>query len=159
MRKNATIYRYRRAMQALQRLQPCNDTMQARGGAFGWAAIRSAPRSGARSRRARRRVAASRPYYYAVAMRLLGATLLTAATAAAGKQWTGSVDFTKSSKPFMGLGGLSGGGGTSRLLYDYAEPQRGQVLDALFTPKQGGNLQILKVITLAETVFAADRRC
>jgi hypothetical protein len=32
-----------------------------------------------------------------------------------------------------------------RLLYDYAEPQRGQVLDALFSPKKGGNVQILKV--------------
>ena len=45
----------------------------------------------------------------------------------------------------MGLGGLSGGGGTTRLLYDYAEPQRGQVLNALFLPKKGGNVQILKV--------------
>ena len=74
---------------------------------------------------------------------LLGMAALTAVAAAA--PWSGSVDFTKSSKPFMGLGGLSGGGGTSRLLYDYQEPQRGQVLDALFMPKKGGNLQILKV--------------
>lgn len=78
-------------------------------------------------------------------MALLGVVLLVGVDAAVSTPWKGSVDFTKTSKPFMGLGGLSGGGGTSRLLYDYPEPQRGQVLDALFTPKQGGNLQILKV--------------
>ena len=31
------------------------------------------------------------------------------------------------------------------LLYDYAEPQRTEILDALFTPNAGGSLQILKV--------------
>jgi galactosylceramidase len=39
----------------------------------------------------------------------------------------------------------SGGGGTSRLLYDYAEPQRSTILDALFKPKSGGSVQIFKV--------------
>jgi hypothetical protein len=66
-------------------------------------------------------------------------------TAFAALPWGGSVDFTRTDKEFMGLGGLSGGGGTSRLLYDYPDPQRAQVLDALFKPKAGGNLQILKV--------------
>ena len=67
------------------------------------------------------------------------------ASGAAALDWTGDVDMTKTTKEFMGLGGLSGGGGTTRLLYDYKEPQRGQVLDALFSPKAGGNVQILKV--------------
>jgi hypothetical protein len=40
-----------------------------------------------------------------------------------GIPWTGSIDLTKTSKALMGLGGLSGGGGTTRPLYDYAEPQ------------------------------------
>ena len=41
---------------------------------------------------------------------------------------TVSVDFRKKGRKYDGLGALSGGGGTSRLLYDYAEPQRSQVL-------------------------------
>ena len=44
-------------------------------------------------------------------------------------------------RPFEGLGALSGGGGTSRLLYDYQEPQRSDVLDTLFG---SGALQIFK---------------
>eukprot|EP01064_Diplonema_japonicum_P018636 TRINITY_DN27337_c0_g1_i1.p1 TRINITY_DN27337_c0_g1~~TRINITY_DN27337_c0_g1_i1.p1 ORF type:complete len:826 (+),score=211.85 TRINITY_DN27337_c0_g1_i1:46-2523(+) len=46
---------------------------------------------------------------------------------------------------FDGLGGLSGGGATSRLLVDYKEPQRTQILDYLFKPNFGASLQILKV--------------
>ena len=55
------------------------------------------------------------------------------------------IDFSEVGQTFDGIGALSGGGGTSRLLYDYPEPQRTEVLDALFTPAAGGNLQILKV--------------
>ncbi len=55
------------------------------------------------------------------------------------------IDFSGIGQTFDGIGALSGGGGTSRLLYDYPEPQRTEVLDALFTPAAGGNLQILKV--------------
>ena len=46
---------------------------------------------------------------------------------------------------FDGLGGLSGGGATSRLLPDYVEPQRSQVLDYMFKPNFGLALHILKV--------------
>ena len=35
---------------------------------------------------------------------------------------------------FDGVGGLSGGGATSRLLPDYIEPQRTQILDFMFKP-------------------------
>jgi hypothetical protein len=48
-------------------------------------------------------------------------------------------------KTFDGLGAVSGGGGNSRLLIDYPEPQRGQILDYLFKPDYGASLQILKV--------------
>ncbi|MFF3856044.1 ricin-type beta-trefoil lectin domain protein [Micromonospora sp. NPDC002575] len=48
-------------------------------------------------------------------------------------------------KTFDGLGAVSGGGGNSRLLIDYPEPQRGQILDYLFKPNYGASLQILKV--------------
>jgi hypothetical protein len=44
-----------------------------------------------------------------------------------------------------GIGAISGGGGNSRLLIDYPEPARSQVLDYLFKPGAGGALQILKV--------------
>ena len=42
-------------------------------------------------------------------------------------------------------GGLSGGGATSRLLIDYVEPQRSDILDYLFKPNFGASLQVLKV--------------
>jgi hypothetical protein len=47
-------------------------------------------------------------------------------------------------RTFQGIGALSAGA-SSKLLYDYPEPQRSQVLDYLFKPNYGANLQILKV--------------
>jgi hypothetical protein len=44
---------------------------------------------------------------------------------------------------FEGVGALSAGG-SSRLLYDYPEPQRSDILDLLFKPSTGASLQILK---------------
>lgn len=55
------------------------------------------------------------------------------------------VDRRGASLQFDGIGGLSGGGATSRLLVDYKEPQRSQILDYLFKPNFGAALQILKV--------------
>jgi len=46
---------------------------------------------------------------------------------------------------FDGIGAISGGGGNTRLLYDYPEPYRSQVLDYLFKPGVGAALHILKV--------------
>ncbi|XP_076873927.1 galactocerebrosidase [Brachyhypopomus gauderio] len=46
---------------------------------------------------------------------------------------------------FDGIGGLSGGGATSRLLINYDEPYRSQILDYLFKPNFGASLHILKV--------------
>lgn len=46
---------------------------------------------------------------------------------------------------FDGVGALSGGGATSRLLVNYAEPYRSEILDFLFKPKFGASLQIFKV--------------
>jgi hypothetical protein len=45
---------------------------------------------------------------------------------------------------FDGIGGMSSGG-TSRLLLDYPEPQRAQILDLLFLPNFGMSSQILKL--------------
>ncbi|MBY8877217.1 ricin-type beta-trefoil lectin domain protein [Actinacidiphila acidipaludis] len=47
-------------------------------------------------------------------------------------------------RTFDGVGAISGGGGNSRLLIDYPEPERGQILDYLFRPGYGASLQILK---------------
>ena len=48
-------------------------------------------------------------------------------------------------RQFDGIGGLSGGGGCSRLLKDYPPEQQSQILDILFKPRFGASLQILKV--------------
>ncbi|MBX6384309.1 MAG: RICIN domain-containing protein [Microbispora sp.] len=48
-------------------------------------------------------------------------------------------------RTFDGVGAISGGGGNSRLLIDYPEPQRSQILDYLFKPGYGAAIQILKV--------------
>ena len=55
------------------------------------------------------------------------------------------VDKTFLGLRFDGIGGLSGGGATSRLLVDYKEPERSQILDYLFKPNFGASLHILKV--------------
>ncbi|HEY8986609.1 MAG TPA: ricin-type beta-trefoil lectin domain protein [Streptomyces sp.] len=55
-----------------------------------------------------------------------------------------TVNGTSGGRVFDGVGAISGGGGNSRLLIDYPEPQRGQVLDYLFKPGYGASLQILK---------------
>ncbi|XP_072030846.1 galactocerebrosidase-like isoform X2 [Amphiura filiformis] len=48
-------------------------------------------------------------------------------------------------RTYDGIGGISGGGATSRLLVNYAEPYRSQILDYLFKPNFGASLQIFKV--------------
>jgi galactosylceramidase len=48
-------------------------------------------------------------------------------------------------RTFDGVGALSGGGATSKLLFSYPEPQQTQILDTLFKPNFGASLQILKV--------------
>ncbi|GAA2143243.1 ricin-type beta-trefoil lectin domain protein [Kitasatospora kazusensis] len=69
----------------------------------------------------------------------------TARTATAAATATAvTVDGTSPGRTFDGVGAISGGGGNSRLLLDYPEPQRGQILDYLFKPGYGAALQILK---------------
>lgn len=64
---------------------------------------------------------------------------------AAGTSTAITINGTKAGLTFDGIGAISGGGGNSRLLIDYPEPQRTQVLDYLFKPGYGAALQILKV--------------
>ena len=54
------------------------------------------------------------------------------------------LDGTDTGRIFDGLGAASAGA-SSRLLYDYPEPQRSQILDYLFKPGYGAALQRLKV--------------
>ena len=54
------------------------------------------------------------------------------------------VDGSGKGRVFEGFGGVSAGA-SSRLLIDYPEPQRSQVLDYLFKPNYGASLQHLKV--------------
>jgi len=46
---------------------------------------------------------------------------------------------------FEGVGAISGGGATSKLLFDYPKETQAKILDVLFKPGQGLNLQMLKV--------------
>ena len=47
-------------------------------------------------------------------------------------------------RTFDGIGAISGGGGNTRLLTDYPAAQQQQILDYLFKPGYGADLQILK---------------
>ena len=55
-----------------------------------------------------------------------------------------TLDGSGTGRMFEGAGAISAGG-ASRLLIDYPEPYRGQILDYLFKPNYGASLQDLKV--------------
>jgi hypothetical protein len=55
-----------------------------------------------------------------------------------------TINGSSSGRTFDGVGAISGGGGNSRLLIDYPEPQRSQILDYMFKPGYGAAVQILK---------------
>ena len=55
-----------------------------------------------------------------------------------------TIDGNGPGRLFEGIGGVSAGA-SSRLLVDYAEPYRSQILDYLFKPNYGASLQHLKV--------------
>jgi hypothetical protein len=56
---------------------------------------------------------------------------------------------------FQGAGAVSGGGGNSRLLIDYPAKWRQQILDYLFKPGFGADLQVLK-IEIGGDAYATD---
>jgi O-glycosyl hydrolase len=74
---------------------------------------------------------------------LVGAGILASSLLASGQ--TIVIDQGSNGKVFDGVGAISGGGGNSRLLIDYPEPYRSQMLDYLFKPNYGASMQILKV--------------
>jgi galactosylceramidase len=65
--------------------------------------------------------------------------------ARAQSPFTITVDGTDTGRTFDGIGAVSGGGATSRLLLEYPPAQRRDILDFLFKPKFGASFQHLKV--------------
>src|SRR5690348_14159591 len=90
-----------------------------------------------------------RPWRSLVAAVVLSAAALTTAvafvTTAAHAADAVTIDGAGSGRVFDGIGAISGGGGNSRLLVDYPEPERSQILDYLFKPGYGAAMQIMKV--------------
>ncbi|XP_047651778.1 galactocerebrosidase isoform X1 [Phacochoerus africanus] len=74
----------------------------------------------------------------------VAATLLLCALLAPGSSYVLD-DSDGLGREFDGIGAVSGGGATSRLLVNYPEPYRSQILDYLFKPNFGASLHILKV--------------
>src|SRR5689334_10797406 len=71
----------------------------------------------------------------AVAAAVAGTTIAIAPAALAATSIT--VNGGSGGRAFDGVGAISGGGGNSRLLFDYPEPERSQILDYLFKPGVG----------------------
>src|ERR1035437_6361424 len=79
-----------------------------------------------------------------LALAMTSALVVVAAPARAAT--TGiTVNGAGTGRTFDGIGAISGGGGNSRLLSDYPAAQQQQILDYLFEPGYGADLQILKV--------------
>ncbi|GLZ28633.1 galactosylceramidase [Lentzea sp. NBRC 105346] len=77
----------------------------------------------------------------AVLALLAGSVVVTPAAAAT----TIMVDGAQGGRTYDGVGAVSGGGGNSKLLLDYPEPQRSRILDYLFKPGYGASIQLFKV--------------
>lgn len=77
-------------------------------------------------------------------MKPLHYCLVLLAWSASAADVTITIDGNASGHTFEGLGAVSAGA-SSRLLIDYAEPYRSQILDYLFKPNYGAALQHLKV--------------
>ncbi|WP_436535856.1 ricin-type beta-trefoil lectin domain protein [Actinoplanes sp. HUAS TT8] len=79
----------------------------------------------------------------ALLLTLAGALFALPAPARAATAIT--INGSSGGRVFDGVGAISGGGGNSRLLADYPEPQRSDILDYLFKPGYGAAMQIMKV--------------
>ena len=81
----------------------------------------------------------------ALALATIVSYTVSGSPARAASSTTISVNGASSGRTFDGIGAISGGGGNSRLLADYPAAQQSQILDYLFKPGYGADLQILKV--------------
>ena len=84
-------------------------------------------------------------YVFAAVCLVLACVVAAAPQAHAATTTTISVNGASAGRTFDGIGAISGGGGNSRLLTDYPAAQQQQILDYLFKPGYGADLQILKV--------------
>jgi hypothetical protein len=75
---------------------------------------------------------------------LAAAQLYAPSPALAASSTTVAVNGASAGRTFDGIGAISGGGGNSRLLVDYPPAERAAILDYLFKPGYGADLQILK---------------
>ncbi len=91
---------------------------------------------------AARRVAG---YVFAAVCLVLACVVAATPQAHAATTTTISANGASAGRAFGGIGAISGGGGNSRLLTDYPAAQQQQILDYLFKPDYGADLQILKV--------------
>ncbi|MCW3059647.1 MAG: putative galactocerebrosidase [Capsulimonas sp.] len=82
---------------------------------------------------------------YAAAAALIFSAMGGARQACAAPVATIDLDGAAVGRPFEGLGAVSGGGNTSRLLPDYPAAQKKQILDYLFKPGFGASLSEFKV--------------
>jgi len=73
------------------------------------------------------------------------ATAAPATPAAAASTTAITVNGSSGGLVFDGEGAISGGGGNTRLLADYPATQRSAILDYLFKPGYGTQVQILKL--------------
>ena len=81
---------------------------------------------------------------FTVAVSVLSSALFAFTSSLTAEDFKVNVDLKTKGRIFDGIGMLSAGA-SSRLLIDYPEPQRSQILDYLFKPKFGASLHILKV--------------
>jgi len=84
-------------------------------------------------------------YVFAAVCLVLAGVVAAAPPSHAATTTTISVNGASAGLTFGGIGAISGGGGNSRLLTDYPAAQQQQILDYLFKPDYGADLQILKV--------------
>lgn len=76
---------------------------------------------------------------------VLLASLATFASPAGAAMASYPVHVDATDRSFDGIGAISGGGATSRLLVSYPEDQRSALLDLIFKPQHGASLHICKV--------------
>ena len=77
---------------------------------------------------------------------MLGVALLPTTLAQAdAPSTTITINGAAAGPEFYGVGAISGGGGNSVYLEDYPEPERTDILNYLFSPDYGADLQVLKV--------------
>src|ERR1700730_2886711 len=90
-------------------------------------------------------------YVFAAVCLVLAGVVAAAPASHAATTTTISVNGASAGLTFGGIGAISGGGGNSRLLTDYPAAQQQQILDYLFKPDYGADLQILKVEIAGDT--------